>query len=186
MEVGPARQLDGRDLAQRHRSAARHRHENVMRDRLGIAAQIARIADIDAVAFAALDRRGDGLAAERRRNRVLHVADHQAVARQRVAVGDDVEVVAADDAFGISAGRARHGLSRRFRSVAPAFHLVRSVPNTLMPTGVRMPVASMSMRALIGMVQALETPGNCKRLVHFGDQPSTVRPGAPLAPSASD
>ncbi len=30
-----------------------------------------------------------------------------------------------------------------------------------MPTGVRMPVASMSVRALIGMVQALLTPGNC-------------------------
>jgi hypothetical protein len=27
--------------------------------------------------------------------------------------------------------------------------------------GVRMPVASMSMRALIGMVQALDTPGIC-------------------------
>ena len=33
----------------------------------------------------------------------------------------------------------------------------RSVPNTLTPTGVRMPVDSMSMRALIGMVQALLT-----------------------------
>ena len=28
-----------------------------------------------------------------------------------------------------------------------------------MPTGVRTPVVSMSMRALIGMVQALDTPG---------------------------
>ena len=32
---------------------------------------------------------------------------------------------------------------------------------TLTPTGVRMPVESISMRALIGMVQALLTPGNC-------------------------
>ena len=39
-----------------------------------------------------------------------------------------------------------------------------------MPTGVRMPVASMSVRALIGMVQAFDTPGNCKRLVHLGGQ----------------
>jgi hypothetical protein len=30
-----------------------------------------------------------------------------------------------------------------------------------MPIGVRMPVDSMSMRALIGIVQALLTPGNC-------------------------
>ena len=40
----------------------------------------------------------------------------------------------------------------------------RSLPNTLMPIGVRMPVDSMSMRALIGMVQALATPGNCSAL----------------------
>src|SRR3954452_10394526 len=40
----------------------------------------------------------------------------------------------------------------------------RSVPITLTPIGVRMPVDSMSMRALIGMVQALETPGNCSAL----------------------
>ena len=32
------------------------------------------------------------------------------------------------------------------------------------------------MRALIGMVQAFDTPGNCKRPVHFGDQESTVMP----------
>jgi hypothetical protein len=37
----------------------------------------------------------------------------------------------------------------------------RSLPKTLMPIGVRMPVDSMSMRALIGMVQELATPGNC-------------------------
>ncbi|GJE38053.1 hypothetical protein KHHGKMAE_2119 [Methylobacterium persicinum] len=38
---------------------------------------------------------------------------------------------------------------------------VRSVPRTLTPTGVRMPVESMSMRARIGCVQAFDTPGNC-------------------------
>ena len=36
----------------------------------------------------------------------------------------------------------------------------RSGPATLMPTGVLMPVASMSMRVLIGIVQALFRPGN--------------------------
>ena len=48
---------------------------------------------------------------------------------------------------------------------------------TLTPTGVRMPVDSMSMRALIGMVQALETPGNCSDLSISWIRPSTVRPG---------
>ena len=39
-----------------------------------------------------------------------------------------------------------------------------------MPTGVRTPVVSMSMRALMGMVQAFETPGSLQRLVHLVDQ----------------
>jgi len=52
----------------------------------------------------------------------------------------------------------------------------RSVPSTLMPTGVLMPVASMSVRALIGMVQALETPGNCSALSSFAISPSVVSP----------
>src|SRR3982074_457490 len=52
----------------------------------------------------------------------------------------------------------------------------RSVPITLTPTGVRMPVESMSMRALIGMVQALETPGNCSALSSSAISLSTVMP----------
>ena len=37
-------------------------------------------------------------------------------------------------------------------------------PATLMPTGVLMPVASMSMRVLIGIVHALVSPGICTAL----------------------
>ena len=50
-------------------------------------------------------------------------------------------------------------ISRAKRSIS-----LRSLPKTLMPIGVRMPVDSMSMRALIGMVQAFDTPGNCNAL----------------------
>ena len=50
----------------------------------------------------------------------------------------------------------------RSDSVARRSSSCRSGPNTFTPTGVRMPVASMSMRALIGMVQALLTPGRRK------------------------
>jgi hypothetical protein len=35
----------------------------------------------------------------------------------------------------------------------------------------------MSMRALIGMVQALDTPGNCSALSISAIRPSTVTPG---------
>ena len=45
--------------------------------------------------------------------------------------------------------RAKRSISSRF------------LPYTLMPMGVRMPVESMSMRALIGMVHEFATPGNC-------------------------
>ena len=51
------------------------------------------------------------------------------------------------------------------------------MPITLTPTGVRIPVDSMSMRALIGMVQALETPGNCKARSISAVRLSIVTPG---------
>ncbi len=47
-----------------------------------------------------------------------------------------------------------------------------SAPRTLIPTGVRTPVVSMSMRALIGIVQALVTPG--MRTVSFSSATSCV------------
>jgi hypothetical protein len=46
-----------------------------------------------------------------------------------------------------------------------------------MPIGVRMPVDSMSMRALIGMVQELATPGNCSALSISAISLSMVMPG---------
>ena len=52
----------------------------------------------------------------------------------------------------------------------------KSWPSTLTPIGVRMPVASMSMRALMGMVQAFETPGNCSALSISSMSLSTVMP----------
>ena len=48
--------------------------------------------------------------------------------------------------------------------------LARSGPKILMPIGVRIPVESMSMRFLIGMVQAFDHSGQPDLLVHFGDQ----------------
>ena len=51
------------------------------------------------------------------------------------------------------------------------------MPITLTPTGVRMPVDSMSMRALMGMVQALETPGNCSERSISWVSLSRVMPG---------
>ena len=46
-----------------------------------------------------------------------------------------------------------------------------------MPTGLLMPVESMSMRALIGIVQAFDTPGNCNALSISAIRETTVTPG---------
>ena len=56
------------------------RDEHLIGNRLRIAAIVARIADADGVALAALDGRGHRLGAERHGDHVLHVADHEAVA----------------------------------------------------------------------------------------------------------
>jgi hypothetical protein len=45
-----------------------------------------------------------------------------------------------------------------------------------MPIGVLMPVDSMSVRARIGIVQALATPGNCSAWSISAISPSIVRP----------
>jgi hypothetical protein len=52
-----------------------------------------------------------------------------------------------------------------------------------MPIGVRMPVDSMSMRALIGIVQELATPGNCSALSISAISLSMVMPGAIRIPA---
>ena len=64
----------------------------------------------------------------------------------------NAEVVPGTDFTTVSISRARRSIS------------FKSLPKTLIPMGVRIPVDSMSMRALMGMVQALETPGNCSAL----------------------
>ena len=69
-------------------------------------------------------------------------------------------------------GRSAASISRDSRSM-PA----RSGPYTLTPIGVRMPVDSMSMRALIGIVQALLTPGKSSALFMSETSWSTVMPG---------
>ena len=111
----PARKLDPRDFAQRNGPAARQRDEHFFRDRLRIGAEIARIADVDAIALAPFDRRRDRLAAERGGDHLLDIADHQTVARERRAVGDDIEIIAANDALGIGARRAGNALQNGSR-----------------------------------------------------------------------
>ena len=112
--IRPARRRHLRDLAERHRSAGRHRHQHFASDGLRIFAEIAGVAHVDGEALPAFHRRGHGLSAQRRCDRVLNVLDHDAVARQRRAVRGHFEIVAADPAFSIGGRGAGHALQDVF------------------------------------------------------------------------
>src|ERR1700738_4182177 len=89
---GSLSKADLRDLAERHGAAVGHRDQHLGRYRLRIAAIIARVPYAHGVALAPLDRGRHRLGAERHRDQVLQVADHQSVAGGVGAVGVDVEV----------------------------------------------------------------------------------------------
>ena len=123
------------------------------------------------------------MTADRRANDVLHVLHPEPEAGGGFAVDVEVQVAAAHHPLGVgregSGQRLDHGLDllRQIRSS----RVRRSGPPILMPTGVLMPVESMSMRVLMGMVQALVRPGNLDGPVHLGDQVIARQAGAPLA-----
>jgi len=63
-------------------------------------------------------------------------------------------------------------MRRPMRSIS-----LRSAPATFTPTGVLMPVESMSMRVLMGMIQALVRPGKRTRASSSATRSSRVSPG---------
>ena len=67
-------------------------------------------------------------------------------------------------------GRAGHGLHHRLDLGSDPLQLGQVRPGDLDADGVLMPVASMSMRVLMGIVQALFRPGNLDGGVHRVDQ----------------
>ena len=101
----------------------------------------------------------------------------EAVAGEGRAVGRDLEIIAALQRVRRRRWWCRAPVHRRLDLARQPVDAGRSGPKTLTPTGVRMPVASMSMRALIGMVQALLTPGNCSASSISAISVSTVTPG---------
>ncbi len=96
------------DLPKRDRGAVRRIDQNLARDGLRIITEVARIADIDAVALAAFNRCRDHLATQSGANHVLNIVDGQPVAGERGAVGFDVQVIAAKHTLGERAGGAGH------------------------------------------------------------------------------
>ena len=78
--------------------------------RVDIGAVIGIVANVDREALAALDRRGDVLAAHRRGEDILRLTHADAVAGEFLAIPVDIEEVAAGGALGVDAARAADGL----------------------------------------------------------------------------
>ena len=151
-----------------------------------IAAVVARIADADGVALAALDGRGHRLGAERHGDHVLHVADHQPVARELRAVGIDVQVIAADGALGIGARGARHVADHRLDLARDLVDLGQVLAEHLdadrRADAGREHVDARLDRHGPGIGHA----GKLQRLVHLGDELVDGHARAPFALRASD
>ena len=176
-----ARELDRGNLAQWDRPPVRHRDQDVPGDRLRVAAQVARIAQVDAVTLAAFHGSGDRLSAECGRDRVLHVADHQTVACERLAIRNHIEIVASDHAFRVGARRPGHGLHDGFDLPRQLFHFRQVFSQDLDadrgPDSGREHVGAGLDRHGPGVGNA----GKLKSLVQFCDQPVDGQAGTPLS-----
>ena len=89
------------------------RGDDDLAQRAEVLAEIAAVAQVDAVALQALNGRGQRHAAQGDFQHVLDVGNVEAVAGDGIAVDVELDVVAAHGALGKSAQRARHGLHHR-------------------------------------------------------------------------
>ena len=112
-----------------------------------------RVAEVDGETRASGDRRRDRHASNRRFDDVLDVAHRETVARDGLSVRDDIDARARLP-LGEAAG-ARHLAQQPSSDTLTRSISFRSSPKTLMPTGVRTPVVSMSMRVRIGGAMAI-------------------------------
>ena len=94
---------------------------------------IGGIAQVDREARATGDRRRDRHAADGRLDDVLDISHRQAVARDRLAVGHDVDVLAPGLAFRERAARARHLAQHALEGDADALDLFQVLAEDLDP-----------------------------------------------------
>jgi hypothetical protein len=86
------------------------------------------------------------------------------------AIDGDIQVIASDRPLRECRRRAGNAAHDFFQVFTDALKRVEVRAGILMPTGVFMPVESISIRVLIGMVQALVKPGKFDRSVEFIDE----------------
>jgi len=111
---------------------------------------------------------------QRPRQHVLHVARCQAVTRNGVAV-DSNSINRPPLTRSAYAGGARHGAHDRLDLGADTFEFAQSGPGHLDADGRFDAVESMSMRVMMGMVQALLSPGICTASFSASVNSSCVR-----------
>ena len=116
----------------RHAACRLDRYENAA-ERLRVRSLIGRIAQVDREARASGDGRRDRHAADGRLDDVLDVSHRQAVARDRLAVGHDVDVLAPGLPLGERAAGARHLAQHALEGDADAFDLVQVLAEDLDP-----------------------------------------------------
>ena len=108
---------------------------------------------------------------------LLHVADADPVPGRGRAVDLDVQVLAARDLLRIDVAGAGHACGRRRPPVAPDPRASRDrCRRSSRPTSDRMPVVSMSIRLMIGIVQMFDTPGICTARPISARRRSSVMP----------
>ena len=107
-------------VAERQRLAARG-HDRQRAQILDRVAQLARITHVDRKTLQAFDGLADVLAADRDADDALGVGDRQSITRDARAVGHDLDVSAAGNAFGERRRGARHRAHRGLDVASDAF-----------------------------------------------------------------
>ena len=115
---GPFEEPDVGELRERD-LRPRHRRNERAGELVGVVAELPRVADVDRVALAPLDRRRDVLAADRRHDDFLDFPDRQAVAGDLPPLQVEVDEVAAGDALAVDAARSRDVLRAICSSCSP-------------------------------------------------------------------
>ncbi len=96
-----------------------------------VLAELAGIADVDRVAFSALDRGGNDLAPHGGLDHHLGLLDRQAVAGEVLPLEREVQEITAGSPFGKDAARAGHGAEDRLQARSKAFDLLDVGPQNL-------------------------------------------------------
>ncbi len=171
-------ELDVRELAERDLGAAGDRHQHALQP-ADVVPQFARVAQVHRVAFPSLDRRGDVLAADGAHDHHLHLLDRQTIASELIPPRSEIHEVAAGDAFGEHAPRARQRPDQPFDLLANPLDLGQVRPEHLDPH--RRPDARREHvdsrldrhRPRVGL------PWNLQRAVHLVDQRLVGDPVSP-------